>query len=204
MNSWLPCRMCGLCTQHEWRLSLVNWVPWDGESVWVATGNGTAVPTLVRYKVHTWLAECNIAGMTCALYPLRCRSRLLTVPKSCQLLWNTGNATYCTEQCQRSCKVRSNPSPGWLVSLRAWAHHHYCSLTNLDESTFLMAGFLCISLLLEVILWFYHFWIQSLDVSPLAHPQLCRCLQSHRQQVGKFPPRICGQSYQGYWTFLFN
>lgn len=167
----------------------------------------------VRYTVHNmWLAECNSAGMTCALYPLRCRSRLLIVPKSCQLLCNTGDATPCPEQCQRSCKVSSNPSPGWLVSLRAWAHHCYCSLTNLDESTFLMAGILCISLLLEVILYFSNFgfspWMQGLldsvpGFSPLAHPQLCRCLQSHQQQVGKFPPGICSQSSQDYWTFLF-
>lgn len=54
-------------------------------------------PAWVRYTVHnTWLAECSIAGMTGALYPLRNQSRLLTVPKSCQLLWNTGNATSCT------------------------------------------------------------------------------------------------------------
>lgn len=127
----------------------------------------------VRYTMHNmWLAECNIAGMTCALYPLRCRSRLLTVPKSCQLLCSTEDATPCPEECQRSCKVSSNPSPGWLVSLRARVHHRHCSLTNLDKSTFLMAGILCISLLLEVILYFSNFgfspWIQpSCPPSPL-------------------------------------
>lgn len=51
------------------------------------------------------------------------------------------------------------------MSLRAWPHPCYWSLTNPDKSTFLMAGILCISLLLEVILWFSSFgfspWMPS-------------------------------------------
>lgn len=51
------------------------------------------------------------------------------------------------------------------MSLRAWPHPCYWSLTNPDKSTFLMAGILCISLLLEVILWFSNFgfspWMPS-------------------------------------------
>lgn len=99
---------------HVYSLCLVSDNPvWIGCTAWVRSEPGhlgalgwraslggykATGPAWVRYTVHdTWLAECSIAGMTCALYPLRYKSCLLTVPKSCHLLWNTGNATSCTE-----------------------------------------------------------------------------------------------------------
>ena len=117
--STLPCSICGLSTQHAWRSSLVNWVPCDGEPFCAATVHLTAAPARVGYTVntHTRSAECSIGDMACVQFiHLSAEAAYWRSPRVASCYENTGKATSCVEQCQRSCKVCSNPSSGWSVS----------------------------------------------------------------------------------------
>lgn len=174
--SSLPCRMCVdclLCMNEDWA--------WPAECLgcrasldsYKATG-----PAQVRYTVHnTWLAELQVwlvhfihLGAEAAY-------------------WQSPRAASCYEIQEMPHLAQSNARDpvksaeflalAAVTSLRAWACQCYCNLTNLDKSTFLVAGILCISLLPEVILWFSNFgvspWMPALLPTP-SFEDACRAI----------------------------
>lgn len=195
--STLPHSICGLSTQCAWRSSLVNWVPWDGKPFCVATVDPTAAPARVTYAMHTHRAECGIRDMACVQFiHLSAEAAYCWSPRVASCYENTRKAASCVEQCQRSCKVHSNPSPGWWVSHRGLGLATVSvALQTLTKSPFSWQFFMCSPLARgnPVVL---PFWNSVPGCQPSRPPPALQMLAKPPAvgSVKRFSPGICDQS----------